>query len=76
MKKLSGWSRLFIVMNAIWAALATTVLILAVVYEKNPDYIEFLMIYIISFVAPISLWVLIRSVAWVIEGFRRKDPHE
>lgn len=73
MKNLSGWSRLFIVMNAIWAALATTVLILAVVYQKNPDYIEFLMIYIISFVAPISLWVLIRSVAWVIEGFRSKD---
>ena len=73
MKNLSGWSRLFIVMNAIWAALATTVLILAVVYEKNPDYIEFLMIYIISFVAPSSLWLLIRSVAWVIEGFRSKD---
>ena len=73
MRNLSGWSRLFIVMNAIWAALATTVLILAVVYEKNPDYIEFLMTYIISFVVPISLWVLVRSVAWVIEGFRSKD---
>ena len=73
MKNLSGWSRLFIVMNAIWAALATTVLVLAVLYEEPPDYIEFLMIYIISFVVPISLWVLIRSVAWVIEGFRSKD---
>ena len=73
MKNLSGWSRLFIVMNAIWAALATTFLVLAVVYQKNPDYIEFLLIYIISFVVPISLWVLVRSVAWVIEGFRSKD---
>ena len=58
MRNLSGWSRLFIVMNAIWAVIATTFAVILLV-NKGEDLIETLIAYILSFVVPISLWALI-----------------
>ena len=61
MEKLSGWSRLFILFNGIWAVLAA---LWSVIFSFDS------LIYITSFLVPISLWLLVRSIAWVREGFR------
>ena len=73
MNRISGWKRLLIVMNGIWVVLAAIGAVR--LNHENPTIPvgALIFIYIISFAAPNSLWLLIRSVAWVIEGFRSKD---